>query len=285
MFADTVCKTQTLSAGKDDMVETLAGKKSIEQNAWIVREQEEIDYPESDGAPMGETGFHVKATLHVYGALQQFFRLRNDIYVAADMFLYYEEGNRYANKTPDVMVIKGVGNYERRTFKTWEENAVPCLIVEVSSKSTMVDDLVTKSTLYASLGVQEYFIFDPLREYVGTALLGFRLEQHEYVPLAPDQAGRFWSEELGLLLHPEGDILRITDPQTGKPLPSLGEAIIWAEQESQRAEQERQRAEQERQRAEQESQRAEQERQRSERLAAQLRALGIQPEENSDSSD
>jgi len=51
-----------------------------------------------------------------------------------------------------------------------------------------------------------------------------------------------------------------------------------AEQEFQRAEQESQRAQQESQRAEQESQRAEQESQRAQRLAAQLRALGIDPE-------
>lgn len=47
------------------------------------------------------------------------------------------------------------------------------------------------------------------------------------------------------------------------------------------AEQERQRAEQEHQRAEQEHQRAEQERQRAERLAAKLRALGINPDDDS----
>src|SRR5262249_12087876 len=39
-------------------------------------------------------------------------------------------------------------------------------------------------------------------------------------------------------------------------------------------------AEQERQRAEQEHQRAEQERQRAERLLAQLRALGVEPEDD-----
>ena len=50
------------------------------------------------------------------------------------------------------------------------------------------------------------------------------------------------------------------------------------EQEQQLVEQERQRAEQERQRAEQERQRAEQEHERAERLAAQLRALGVNPE-------
>jgi len=43
-------------------------------------------------------------------------------------------------------------------------------------------------------------------------------------------------------------------------------------------ERERQRTDQERQRAEQEHQQAEQERQRVERLAAQLKALGIEPE-------
>jgi hypothetical protein len=52
-----------------------------------------------------------------------------------------------------------------------------------------------------------------------------------------------------------------------------------AKQERQRAEQERQRAEQERQRAEQERQRAEQERQRADKLAAYLRAQGINPDE------
>jgi hypothetical protein len=51
------------------------------------------------------------------------------------------------------------------------------------------------------------------------------------------------------------------------------------EREQQRAEQADQRAEQARQRAEQANQRAEQAQQRAERLAAQLRALGINPEQ------
>ncbi len=272
-----------------------------------------IEYPESDGKPMGETGFHVTATMALCEALRHFFRHREDIYVAADMFLYYEKGNRYANKAPDVMVIKGVSNHERRTFKTWEEGAVPCVIFEISSDSTMTDDMVTKSVLYARLGVCEYFLFDPLRDYWQAGLLGFRLENSDYVSLAPDAEGHLFSEELGILLHPEGEILRVIDPQTGTPVPLLEEAVIFAEQEAQRAEQEAQRAkqeaqraeqeaqraeqeaqraeqeaqraeqeaqraEQEAQRAEQEAQRAEQEAQRAERLAAQLRAMGIEPD-------
>ncbi|MHC5832740.1 MAG: Uma2 family endonuclease, partial [Nostoc sp.] len=69
---------------------------------------------------------------------------------------------------------------------------------------------------------------------------------------------------------------------TGNMIPTGAER---AEQERLRAEQEHLRAEQERLRAEQERLRAEQEReaketalQRAERLAAQLRALGVEPE-------
>lgn len=57
------------------------------------------------------------------------------------------------------------------------------------------------------------------------------------------------------------------------------QAYQRAEQERKETEQERQRTEQERQRANNEQQRAEQERQRAERLALQLRALGIEPQE------
>ena len=242
-------------------------------------------YPDSDGKPMGETGFHVRAILHLYGALTLFFQQRGDIYVAADMFWYYQEGNPRANKSPDIMVIKGVGNHERRSFKSWVEQAVPCVIFEISSASTMAEDMVTKSALYARLGVREYFIFDPQQEYLFVHAIGFCLQDDEYVSIQPDDDGRLFSEELGLFLQPEGEILRAIDPLTGQRLPSLQEAMALAYQEAERATQERQRAEQEAERAAQERQRAEQERQRaareaarSEKLAAQLRALGIEPE-------
>ncbi len=227
---------------------------------------------------MGETGFHVHATLHLYGALRQWFQHRDDVYVASDMFLYYEEGNPHVKKAPDVMMIRGVPSHERRIFKTWEEQAAPCVIVEVTSKSTMAEDMFTKSRLYAELGVQEYFLFDPLHEYLSQALLGFRLEDTHYVPIAADDNGQMESRELGIQLCPEGSILRLTDPHTGKRIPSLEEAALWAEQEAQRAEQEAQRAEQATQRAEQEAQRAEEEAQRAERLTAQLLAAGLEPE-------
>ena len=214
------------------------------------RATEEIVYPDTDGQPMGETEFHVVATLHLYDALRHFFRNTPDVYVIADMFLYYEEGNPRANKAPDVMVVKGVEKRKRRTFKTWEEHAAPCVIFEVTSKSTMVEDMISKSMLYASLGVREYFLFDPLQEYLDNSLMGFRLEGNEYVAMQPDEDGLLFSQELGVALTVQEHLVRILDPHTHQPVPALDEAVAKAEQEAQRAEQEAQRAEQERRRAE-----------------------------------
>ncbi len=232
-----------------------------------------IVYPDSDGEPMGETGIHVRATMHLYGALLNFFCYAEDVYVAADMFFYYEKGNPRAVKAPDVMVIKGVATYERRTFKTWEEQALPCIIFEITSKSSMIDDLVTKSFLYARLGIREYFLFDPLHEYLENQVIGFRLNGDEYTRLEPDATGVLVSEELGLLVTVEGHILRLTNPKTGEPVPDYVETLAMAEQERQRAEQEAQRAGQETQRAEQATQRADQEKRRADEAEAELTRL------------
>ena len=255
-------------------------------------DEAEIFYPESDGEPMGETGFHVRASLDLYGSLREFFGQRGDVYVAADMFFYYQKGNPKACKAPDVMVIFGCGNHERRTYKLWEEKICPSVIFEVTSKSSMMDDMIVKPMLYASLGVREYFIFDPLNEYMEIPLAGFRLYERDDNRILPDEEGRLYSKELDAFLKRENEYIRVIDAKSGKAVPSLHEALSIAQQEAQKAREESQRAEQEAQRAEQEAQRAEQEarraeqemqkalheRERSERLAARLRELGIDPE-------
>jgi len=223
-----------------------------------------VVYPDSDGTPMGETGFHVHASLHLYSALRQFFRDDPEVYVAANMFLYYEEGNPQAVRAPDVMVIRGVRNYERRTFKLWKEGTAPCVIFEITSKSSVVEDLMAKGMLYASLGVREYFLFDPLHDYLDKRLLGFSLEGKNYLPMTLNDRSELVSQELDIIMKVEHSILRLINPETNKPIPGLEEAVIWAEQEAERADQEAERAEQEAQRAEQEAQRAEQEAQRAE---------------------
>lgn len=200
-----------------------------------------IEYPSSDGEPIAETEFHILAILQLLSALRLFFR-NQDIYVVGNIFLYYREGNSTARKAPDVMVVKNVGKHERRSFKAWEEKAMPAVIFEITSKETMGVDTVSKPSLYAALGIREYFLFDPLHEYLEQQLMGYRLVDGEYVFISANEDGEIFSTELQAVLRPEGKFLRVVDPQTGQPVPSLDEAVDLAEQEAQRAMQEAQRA-------------------------------------------
>jgi Uma2 family endonuclease len=202
---------------------------------------------------MGETGFHVLAIFHLYTALRAYFR-RKKVYVGADMFLYYREGDPRAVKAPDVMVIKGVAKHIRRTFKVWEENATPCAIFEITSASTLDEDEGPKMEVYGQLGVSEYFLFDPEGECLDPPLRGFRLRGSEYVRLAPAEDGSLTSKQLGLRLLPEGHLLRLIDAVTGRQLLTPEERLNQVEE---RAKEQGKRLRQERQRAEQAEQRAE----------------------------
>ena len=55
-----------------------------------------IEYPCSDGTPMGETDVHVDCILYVRSALKWHFATagRQDAYVSANSFLYYEHPGR-----------------------------------------------------------------------------------------------------------------------------------------------------------------------------------------------
>ncbi len=53
------------------------------------------DYPASDGKPMGETPWHMRAMLEAVGMLTEFFRDRPDVYVGGNMMMELRlEGER-----------------------------------------------------------------------------------------------------------------------------------------------------------------------------------------------
>jgi Uma2 family endonuclease len=195
--------------------------------AKIGEKDQEVFYPCSDGQPMAETTLHIRAIILLLQALQDFFQHAAEIFVAADLFWYWEEGNPNSRKAPDVMVVKGVEKRERRSFFSWLENhAIPCVLFEIASQSTWREDLYEKRRLYAQLGVQEYFLFDPEAQYLRPALQGFRRnEQGLYAPLEPDAEDRLKSEELGLFLRAEGAMVRLLDVTTGQPVLTKDERI------------------------------------------------------------
>src|SRR3954453_607554 len=108
-------------------------------------EQEEIEYPSSDGQPMAETPEHLLLMVALISALRYYFKPQRDVYVIGNMFLYYRKGDSGARRAPDIMVVKGVDpTVKRRSFKTWVENALPAAVIELTSQETAEEDLEIK---------------------------------------------------------------------------------------------------------------------------------------------
>jgi hypothetical protein len=236
----------------------------------------EIYYPESDGKPVGETDFHIAALFHLWQALR--FHYRNDpsVYVAGNMLFYYEEGNPAEYRVPDVFVVKGIPKHDRRVYQIWKEKRSPCVVFEITSRGTRLEDLGAKRALYEMLGVQEYYLFDPLDEYLKPRMQGFKLVAGIYHPVKPSTDGGLLSRELNLVLRPAGKLLRVVDPETGEPLPTLDEAVDLMEDALETARAEIHRAQVEAQRAETEAQRAETEAERA--AVAEARSAQLEVE-------
>ena len=179
-----------------------------------------IDYPSGDGKPLAENDWQLRAILGSFAALDLHFRNRPDVYVSADLLIYYEEGNPRARVAPDVFVVFGVPKHKRPIYKLWEEGVVPAFAMEVASRGTWREDEGRKAKLYERLGVREYWQHDPTGEYLGLKLKGRRLVGDAYEPQPVveylDGTVMLRSETLGLDLHVKGEEMWFFDPETGE---------------------------------------------------------------------
>ncbi len=123
-----------------------------------------VDYPDSDGQPVAETDFQRIPLWYANDALARYFRDQEDVYVSANMFLYYEEGNPRAVVAPDVFVVVGTPKGDRRSYKLWEEPKGPDFVLEITSHSTRTTDQGPKRRIYAELGVLALGSAGALRE-------------------------------------------------------------------------------------------------------------------------
>lgn len=202
---------------------------------------DEIEYPESDGEPMAETDVHrdlmTDALLH---PLKERYRDAPNVYVSGNLFLYYEEGDPTAVVAPDVFVVFGVPDHQRRIYKLWEEGQAPDIVFELTSKHTYREDLSDKRLIYESLGVREYFLFDPLKDYLRPPLQGFRLDESYYVSIMPqpwdEGEWQIHSQVLGLTLRTDGSLLRLYDPEQERYLLTRAEETEVRRQAEARAE-------------------------------------------------
>ena len=186
-----------------------------------------VEYPTSDGRPMGETDVHRNLMFDLIHALELHFAAREDVYVTGNLLMFYEQGNPRKHVSPDVMVVFGVKKQMRDHYLLWLEGKTPGAVIEVTSKSTRREDQVTKKALYARLGVQEYFLFDPRQDYLRTRLTGYRLHDGEYVQAV---GSPLVSEVLQLELHATDHVLRMFDPHGGVWLQTHAGALAQAEE-------------------------------------------------------
>lgn len=229
-------------------------------------------YPSADGEPVAETYDHLYALLTVLEVLRQYLEGRQAT-VLGNQFLYYAQGFPRLRVAPDVMVIFDVTPGGRDNYKIWEEGQVPSVVFEMTSESTREQDQIFKKTLYAQIGVQEYWLFDPKAEWIADQLQGYRLRGDQY-ELIQD----FCSQPLQLRLQVEGKLIGFYRQDTGEKLLIPDELARALRQEVVARQQAEVQVEQERQRAEQERQRAEQAELQVEQLKAQLKALGVEPD-------
>jgi Uma2 family endonuclease len=186
--------------------------------------QAAIEYPESDGKPMGETDLHRKWMIRICDLLSWRYRGQR-VYVSSDMLVYYQQGSPARFVVPDDFVVKDCEPRERRVFKIWEEARTPEVVFEVTSASTQREDTVFKTQLYARIGIKEFFLYDPTADYLDPPLRGFRLDEYgEYSPITQDQTGAICSAELDALLRLEEGQLVMYDRRSGQKLLTESEA-------------------------------------------------------------
>jgi Uma2 family endonuclease len=198
----------------------------------LVTSQTHVEYPESDGKPMGETDLHRDWMVRILELLKHRYRGER-VYVSSDLLVYYEEGVPREFVVPDVFVVMDCEPRRREVFKTWAEGRGPDVVWEVTSRSTQRNDEVFKPQTFAKMGVKEYFLYDPTSEYLRPPLRGFRLSEGGYREIEPERSAGpavLLCRELGILHHLEAGELVMTDSRTGQRLLTGEEAEAAARQ-------------------------------------------------------
>ena len=162
--------------------------------------------------------------------------MRDRVAVDSDMFVHYISRNTdgqpvRAVVAPDVFVVFGVPDrLDRKSYVLWREpEAEIRFVLEIASASTRRRDHTVKRDVYASLGVREYFLFDPPERDRPARLTGLRLRDHRYHEIAadvlPDSRRGIRSDVVGLVARVDaGGNLRWVDPVVGVDLNTYDEA-------------------------------------------------------------
>jgi len=214
--------------------------------------QPKIVYPESDGQPMADNTRQFRWIVTIEGGLDALFKDDPNVFVAGDLLWYPVEGKPNIRMAPDAMVVFGRPKGDRGSYQQWrEEGIAPQVVFEVLSPGNRLTEMIKKFQFYDRYQVEEYYIYDPDRgDLSGWA----RIADRDLIEI--DVMAGWVSPRMGVRFDLKEGELELYYPD-GRKFASYLELVAQAEQARQQAEQARDRAE---------------------RLAAQLRALGVDPE-------
>jgi Uma2 family endonuclease len=206
----------------------------------------------SDELPL-ESDLHRQQMQLLIDSLEWFWNDRNNFYASGNLTIYYNQDQIKSRdfRGPDFFVVLGTERKPRKSWVVWGEGGkTPNIIVEVLSNSTADVDRGLKKEIYQDiLRTPDYFWFDPdTLEFTG-----FHLVDGQYQLLSANPQGWLWSQQLQLCLGIYEQKLRFFTAE--------GELLLTPLEV-----------------AESERQQKELAQQRVDALAAQLRALGIEPD-------
>jgi Uma2 family endonuclease len=200
--------------------------------------------------PEMESSLHYAQLALLVACLEWLWRDRNDFFIGANLTIYFsrEQLKTKEFRGPDFFLVTQTEKRPRKSWVVWEEGGqYPDLIIELLSESTAKTDKNLKKELYQNrFRTPEYFLFSPdTLEFEG-----YHLVDQTYQEIMQNQAGWLWSSVLGLYLGVQDGRLRY--------FTKSGELVLTPEEAAEQAER------------------------RADRLAAQLKALGVDPNEVSE---
>lgn len=193
---------------------------------------------------MADNTIQFRWIVTIEGGLDALYSNEPNVFVAGDFFWYPVEGHPEIKQAPDILVVFGRPKGDRGSYLQWKEGNIAVTVAwEILSPGNRMRRMIEKFRFYERHGVEEYYVFDPdTQELTVYVRVGAQLQEVEDV--------KNWiSPRLGIRFDFSGPEMKVIGPD-GKPFLTFVELAAKGKQAEQKAE----------------------------RLAAQLRALGVEPQ-------
>lgn len=177
------------------------------------------DYPQ-EGEEVPESFEQFDLVVYLTNLLRWLLR-DQEVTVMGDLCIYRNSLDKYP-LSPDVVVfpIKFTEETRPPTIESWklyeQDRPAPLVAFEISSASTWQADLKKKPNDYQTIGVKEYFVYDPgnpphWKDMDERRLVGWEYTRRGKKEIVPNKQGWLWSKQLSSWLVPAGYYLQFYD--------------------------------------------------------------------------